>query len=670
LGGTNVGTKPAGINLHNEAPHFLLVLRGYQEDNVRITLNYQEEFDHGAVHLLMSPLFRIVGSDIDATAGIGAIHFLQTASARDSLSTLARLMELQKRAVFLSFGNAEIVVVQPAGASLATPRSLESRVKTWIETWHIDQGKIAEVIPPSNGSGTLGRPLDFTPLEPHFPADAGYLSREVHSVLVHRRDGERSCIRHDESPAQAYIDLLASRIERREPRAAYAELWKFSDSHRASVSQRYSGTPPILHSPCPVGGFELLGLGKAVRAIKRFGQFIFDRIDKSEFQRRLAQRLAEPETVACELCFPNSLQSAASAELSQSYRKLKKVLAFDDVKPSSRVPSENAPLVHYFTGSHDFRFDGTSIVIPLQVLSNGSTVQWSPMSLTHEYCHAISESIISAIQANWAKNEFAQLKDSFKEVDALSREDSPRSRTLRGDSSLDIFSKSLIWAYLQYVEDPTPEAFSEHIYASDLRNENEVITSLFDLDYFYRGDVLRHLTYYWAHWLSVPGLLDSVDSLVKYLARSCCVVAGHYLNLHPKKAAPSSLHTVDLLAAVRDALSKSALKQNEKMQELIRQSKSKEVVTLTDRVYRAHLPLVCVAKAVFFSEKCAEILWQGAKEDLRKGMSAWRNELRLEYGLLRRDLNPLDLMNPDLDASSPDEAQSNWMFHLVDIIAE
>ena len=157
------------------------------------------------------------------------------------------------------------------------------------------------------------------------------------------------------------------------------------------------------------------------------------------------------------------------------------------------------------------------------------------------------------------------------------------------------------------------ETSLEKAVKSEFRHQNEIMTLILDLSYFYQGDIERHLTLYWGHWLGLPGVRANDSRLANYLLRSCCLMAAHFLQpLGIRRS--KSLAFDDLIAGILGVVTSHTLKRRYDMAFLHRLLGDRSTMQEVNNAFEALMPLVVVMTGLFVSGKCRESLWQYAED--------------------------------------------------------
>jgi hypothetical protein len=488
---------PDGILLSKKGLVFLVVVRRPTLDLAYITEDIADlDSYHGSLRMV-SPLIGIEPmGKIPKLTKSGTIHFFFTPSPEAKLRLVTQLQELSGLAVFFSHGNAEVVCLHNGQRLTEQIKEICSRVGVVEERWVLNSHRIETHPTAEENHHTLPSP-SFTDLDAVAPDGSGYIRRELRCLMLRRHDGSSLCIRSTGPPAQTYINQLLTSLEGAvDEHAKLSEMWKFAGAHTYNVDQRFSGLSPILALNCPMGGFEVLGIGKALRAIEGLGGFVFRCFHESRLWERLAILACGQENGPLELKFTGALGLTASKYYADAIPLLRTAGKLDVPRDRLALPGQPdsvlaedtredmMSLVTYFSAREGFQFDGVGISIPLQVISSGNTLQWSLMSLTHEYCHVISAAVLSIVKSYWHSTP-NMLPDLCYAVRNEQKEIAGEEPRLIGASPLEFVSKALLHGRVH--EKPIDEVTLGEIATSRFKREDEVMTLVFDLFYFFRG---------------------------------------------------------------------------------------------------------------------------------------------------------------------------------------
>lgn len=308
----------AGIVLSKGDLAYLVVIRSPSSDCAYVSDDYTFVSSHTGRIRLLSPLIPIAAAPkrLPRMSKKGGVHFFFTPSPQAKLRLVTRLQEIGGLCVFVTHGNAEVVALHNGDASLSPVRAVAAKLGVAVETWHVEKNEIVKVDPAPPSDRGKQPALDFAKVNKKMPKNNGYLEREFHSLMVRRHDGRRVSLRHVGPSVQQYIDQLEASLRRaKDDHAKLSEMWKFAGAHTYNVGQRFSGLSPILSSTCPTGGFEILGVGKALRAVESLGGFVFSRVEASGVYRKLALLSLGRQTQELTLPIPKHLNESDAREL-------------------------------------------------------------------------------------------------------------------------------------------------------------------------------------------------------------------------------------------------------------------------------------------------------------------------------------------------------------------
>ncbi len=298
-------------------------------------------------------------------------------------------------------------------------------------------------------------------------------------------------------------------------------------------SQVFSGTVPILENNCKFSGYSFLGIGTAHLGIvaitqfveKIFSQYPITKVIDSEFHGKEGfQSPSDIYSYVSQEIYGHAFILDANID---SYTK-------DPIKSS---------LVYYSTRL-GFRESEFSITSADEVLRFSDSVEWSPITLSHELLHAHVRDLIGALFASEDNSLspflfFSQLAGKYIEEWSDEAEDSP----------MDLYHsvQAVFLSYCYYREsyynilarkeeledfpddpdeqdeeveldlsEPNTEALLERLRAY-YKEINEILVHVLDYHYFYYSERKLYVSLLWRSWAKVPSVLDNIDH---YLLRT------------------------------------------------------------------------------------------------------------------------------------------------------
>lgn len=278
----------------------------------------------------------------------------------------------------------------------------------------------------------------------------------------------------------------------------------------------------------------------------------------------------------------------------------------------------------------------------------------------------IAGGIIAIVQDYWAQKA-ETLPRLCNEVSLeMSRRHTP-GPMLKADTVLDFVSKAFL--SVRVPGKRVDEVLLSELTSSRFKREDEVMTLVFDLFYFFRGDIRRHLEMYWSYWLGLPGIHADRHQIVTYVVRSCCALAAHYFD-SPRDAIVASIKPTDLLEGLRSVIGSSKAFTKEAVETVLghlgNQANEK-------RIYQEvldFLPLVCTTLGVLTFSDTREAMWKGRDEKARARMARCRRELLIDNDALNSAFNPLELVAMAAGGMKPNEQESSWIFTMLDILSD
>lgn len=467
---------------------------------------------------------------------------------------------------------------------------------------------------------------------------------KLHEGLHSMTDEYRTLVAATANKAHTYIPEVAAETRRFD--AGFRKYLE-SPSHKDVIkaqwlvnvnaalsrfsSQTFAGISPITETECHYWTHSLLGVGTATQAlvmIRRQVQVAFDRAD---FRNRLKALALLPSNSS------RLDQLSPSAGYWQHHHLPK--LAPTDVE-------QMTPIV-FFSGRDGFRSTAHTLSVPLEVISAANTIGWSLRTLTHELSHVFVDTILGALLPTASDPEFtnriARLFDS-----------EPASNLLED------LQAAMCWALYATIRRNAEDAELTGAELAEIIRQtypevSEILTHIFDFQYFYQSDPEIYIASIWASWDVIPNILDRVP---EYLVRTL-----------------SAIMVLNLTA--EDPYRAAAAQVEAELRKLLTLMPEANIIQVALDVLKAkgddfrrqlisHMPLVAISKAFFFSQDIAAVIAR-EKSQSRSAKEPFKaNEFDADVQVD----NPLSFVYRQSRRSSfsnePDPIKSAWiMTHLA-----
>ena len=410
---------------------------------------------------------------------------------------------------------------------------------------------------------------------------------KLHEGLHSMTDEYRTLVAATVNKAHAYIPEVAAEtirfdagfrksLESKAHKDVIKSQWLVNVNAALSrfSSQTFAGISPITETECHYWTHSLLGVGTATQAlvmIRRQVQVVFDRAD---FRNRLKALASLP---------PNSSrldQLSPSAGYWQRHY-LEKVAATD--------VEQMTPIV-FFSGRDGFRSTAHTLSVPLEVISAANTIGWSLRTLTHELSHVFVDTILGALLPTASDPQFTNRIASLFESEQAA-------------NLLEDLQAAMCWALFSTTRhnnddeaDLTGAGLAE-IIRQTYPEVSEILTHIFDFQYFYQSDPEIYIASIWASWDVIPNILDRVP---EYLMRTLSAIM--VLNLTAEDPFRATANQVE--GELRKLL--GLMPEANIIQEALRVLKAKRDYFRKQLIL--HMQLVAISKAFFYCQDIAAII--------------------------------------------------------------
>lgn len=297
-----------------------------------------------------------------------------------------------------------------------------------------------------------------------------------------------------------------------------AKIYQINTAISYMNTQALSGIPSILKNPCPLSQFSLLGIGSSVKALTNVYMKAVEAFDKCP----IAEIVKEIYSNDC---------SSIDISINPALYKRKIWNGFvskvkdANSKYQSSPPKISSSKCHlaYFSFRSSFQADTISICAALQALPLSSTLNWSFVTLSHEFLHAHIRAIFSAIIPDASESVFEN--DIFpnyqKWIDSSKRKDIPLSKqilyiilsTMEGikfsvATTDNILKKNTVKSNKYPVCDYRE---LKKIYCDHIELIDELAVHILDFLYFYKKDTALYVNTIWRTWSVIPEIEQRID---------------------------------------------------------------------------------------------------------------------------------------------------------------
>lgn len=404
---------------------------------------------------------------------------------------------------------------------------LSKHSKTPWESWEVD------------GDGLIGR-IEYSPtleFSDNTKHDAGDF--KFHPGLKSMTEEYRTLVAATVAKAKSYSPQIAQEtleFDRGFRSSIYSSTLKEINKSQWLVnvnaalsrfsSQAFAGISPVTGTECHYWTHSLLGVGTAVQALVSIRRQVQIAFDRTNFPLRLRElKKVGPNTIR--------LQKLAPSDGFWQHHHLPK-LAENPARPQ-------LPPIVCFSGRDGFRSTAHTLSVPLEVISSANTIGWSLRTVTHELSHVFVDAILGTLLPSLADEAVAD-----RLVAILDSEDP--SNMFEGLQVALCWNLCLIQQ--KDVKDSLEIKSGRHLVAivQDAYPEvSEILTHIFDFQYFYQRNPTIYVASIWASWDVIPNIESRVR---EYLIRTLSAIMVLNLNVADPFGA-----TVDRVLQELEALS-------------------------------------------------------------------------------------------------------------------
>lgn len=495
--------------------------------------------------------------------------------------------------VFLSLGLFNVIVFSDVEADAERAVDFAKRSSVQWEQWTLDGHYLVDVNYSATTDSTI--PADIlTPvsglsdsLKPTVREYAVLIGTAVGRAATYAQSVQSDLMRFDK-----LFRALLCRTDLDEV-AKQGQLVIANAMLSRHTSQTYAGVSPILETECHFWTHSLLGIGIASLALVRLRQFVEKVFTDSRLNARLRALKSIPATKKPLLQLSGTDEYWDTEHL---FRPEIEAVLLNDKEPDSVLP-----LVTCYSGRDGFRSTKLSLSAPLEVITNGNTVAWTPLTITHEISHTIIDGALGILLPRPDSPD--ALKKAINLID-----DSARAVNIC--DQLEHFLCHHLWHIHSFRKNKneTDSTRSDNISADDLakiiREEwadlNETLTHVFDFLYFYQRDPALYVPSLWASWGVIPNIQSRVPA---YIVRTLCAV--HATNL---RTAQGMDHSID---QVTEQLKITQEKHPNKLIETaLLGLENQRDIYLKELLYR--VPFIKLVRGFLFQPRIAQSLFREA----------------------------------------------------------
>ncbi|MFF7058089.1 hypothetical protein ACFY89_15545 [Achromobacter spanius] len=403
-------------------------------------------------------------------------------------------------------------------------------------------------------------------------------------------------------------------------------------------SQTFAGTSPILETECHFWTHSFLGVGTATQALTNIRRHHDSALGAS----RLAEKIA---ALGNESAGPANLMQLSFSHPAWSGHKLAAVslpVIQDDEKPQDFLK-----LIAYFSGRDGYRSTSFTLSAPLELITGCNTYAWTPLTLTHELSHTITNlvlgTLLRGVESSATQSKLAKLvspKAAYEPANAFEQA-----------------QKALVTAFVFLDREGLPDSanfdsvLEPHMLLPLIGQHHdemsELVTHLIDFQYFYGRDVSLYMTSLWESWDVIPNIQSRID---EYLVRTLVAV----LSIHQHVADPLDATYQVVLLHLKTLVDRSSESQ---YIAAAHQRLSENLKYFRERMHR-RVPVVKLMLAFIYDPVTAGLI---ARETPSAGgeYSTFRQD-ELDLQQIR---NPLKFISRFAADRNPNSRKSLWMLH-------
>lgn len=291
-------------------------------------------------------------------------------------------------------------------------------------------------------------------------------------------------------------------------------------------TQSYSGSVPILERRSLIRRSSLLGIGVAIRALNR----IVNHIEEAFYTKNYFEIISNLMGTA------SSLEGLEPAGHSRATWYQSNIDHLKCTEESERYPRKLA----YFSSRYGFRESEYTITASLNSVSNGLSLEWSLLTITHEMLHSHARLILNSIffseegsgdenyrgfYQQYSNKILGKAVSSYKLIDSI--REIIFTYCLRTREYGSLTQKREYRTYNSKnssVDFLCPEFLKFHeFFKSEYKNLNEIFVHVLDLHYFYGGRTTKYVPLIWCSWSGVPHVNANIR---EYVLRTLLAIAS------------------------------------------------------------------------------------------------------------------------------------------------
>jgi hypothetical protein len=309
--------------------------------------------------------------------------------------------------------------------------------------------------------------------------------------------------------------------------AVVSALAELSASLSYLVTQGTSGCSPILANPSPFPHFSLLGVGGALRAVRKFTRYL-----ESAFSVRDASEVIEQGYTCRSVDFPVRISLYESGDAYKFSAPDQHVQ--EEFDSGGEFPEkDDVPLLTYLSLRHGFKESKFAITAATEILTAEVSPQWTMMTLSHEIMHNRVRLIFQALFGSGWKHDrnsvltaqhFLDFKDWYESRGAGKQYklDCALSNAILNfccamDRAMEIKQIRRSVDERKVSQSDLEEAYGRH----KLR-AMELFVHFHDYYFAYACQDRLYTTSLWASWIAVAA---PYSRLIDYLVRTLATVA-------------------------------------------------------------------------------------------------------------------------------------------------
>jgi hypothetical protein len=399
------------------------------------------------------------------------------------------------------------------------------------------------------------------------------------------------------------------------------------------TSQTFSGASPITETECHFWTHSLLGTGIANIGLWKLCarlQFVLGR-------ERIPERLSALANYEGEIKLEN-------LDDNDPFWNLDRIGEVELTPPDTKEVM--VPLVPYFSGRDGFKTTLHTISAPLVAIEACNSKQWTLETLTHELSHIVIRGALGEI--------YPTTMQDIESAYATMRVE-PRNllESIRRYLLMTICFMEQDRENLERVFD-TPDYLQQMLVDWHAEVE-EILTHVFDFQYFYGANARRYVEGIWTSWSVIPNIGMRVP---EYVVRTLCAVLSNHLEYADEMEERARKDVERYLRR---------LNKGKRAGRYVNDALSYLSGSKWEAVYKqlvARRGLVRIAKAFLFSEKCSARIRAEYQVSSGNPEHEGYNLARGDFTRLRID-NPIRFVGSYTSGTAASHEASLWMLYVL-----